>query len=109
MQVPPSIWQNRKENDVSHTPGPWFVVEGENTGCLTVGCEAGTISVLENVPLQGISDRDNAPLIAAAPALLAACKAVLRSLPVQWHTNPANTRVRDQACDAIALAKPKGE
>lgn len=87
----------------AHTPGPW-TIESDGTTvsmggqCVIVGPAPDSAPIVEQ--------RANAALIAAAPSLLAACKAALslvESLPYD-PTDRQTLRINDQIADAIARA-----
>jgi hypothetical protein len=59
-----------------HTPGPWRVVTASHGR--TVGVVADDQVTVVTIRSASDEDRANARLIAAAPALLAACKALVR-------------------------------
>ncbi len=96
---------------MSHTPGPWsfrhgdFNTEGDNGhGSITATCEFGPwyIAKIETMP----GDEANARLIAAAPDMLAALKAMLpenNDDPINRGRPPFG--VCEQARDAIAKAE----
>ena len=78
---------------------------------LCVGCDAGCVAVLENVPLQGIDDKVNGERIVRAcnahDALVEACEGLLQII-----TGPVPSRewrlLRVEEAQA-AIAKAEGE
>jgi hypothetical protein len=84
----------------AHTPGPWQVtargrIAGD--GHLLVMCDTGYVSPAEEAA--------NARLIAAAPDLLAACRAAEARYAAMWGVGGGKTGAeRDQIRAAIAKA-----
>ena len=107
------------EQTVSHTPGPWFVFFGPPNGVAVHWSHDGQICPLrwtdglrEQVEKRVIAD---ANLIAAAPDLFAALKALLSVLPDNWgdaikdDVLPAFHLLADDVDDALAaIAKAEG-
>ena len=95
-----------------HTPGPWKSAEYFNGDCLRViqsGSGATIAKMSKDWP--GIDIEANARLIAAAPALLAALKAILDVLKpdslgyLQGDVNLLTCEHMIQACEAIKEAR----
>jgi hypothetical protein len=68
------------ESPRKHTPGPWFVAPG--LGCRDIGPKTGekrkrVTAVVCTVGIEDAEDEANANLIAAAPGLLEALKALM--------------------------------
>ena len=78
----------------SHTPGPW---KAEKPGIYS----ADGVCVAMRHPESGPEFTANARLIAAAPALLAACKRLLVSL--EWSI-PADKMDRSEQVDTLRAA-----
>lgn len=98
---------------MKHTPGPWrFKLKNAGNGFLVISADENHICDVHMTNLRSVAE-DRARLIAAAPALLEACK---RSLEVarSWHDNHGTTIECDLLCDTIpqlkaALTKATGE
>ena len=99
----------------AHTPGPWKWTAARERGCWISGVLRGRLfttdhvypiinspGVIDGLPVE--VDKADADLIAAAPDLLAALKALLA-----WSTSEyqSNKRIDDQARAAIAKAEGK--
>ena len=96
------------ERHTPHTPGPWNYAEDE--------LRPGRFSIYHNGPIAYCGDANpsctgdgeaNARLIAAAPALLDACKAALgfiESLPYEPSNSPS-TRLQDLLHDLIEAVR----
>ena len=112
-------------SEQKHTPGPWTFIT-ITPGSRGVGCFLLNVPDIDRKPGQPdyralgeirclnprrISDEDraNARLIAAAPDLLEALRAVLRQFDCVCEQTPEDNRVYDQALAAIAKATRKGE
>ena len=95
--------ENELENKGKHTPGPWKVCKTElsNDYYITAQCEHERAVVCELSMIEGNSignTENNARLIAAAPELLEACKASLKTLELKkkWgngHVQSDNTLI----------------
>ena len=78
---------------MSHTPGPWFLAwEDGKYGVVGSQCEGKLVCIVGNNPNDGRNDirKANATLIAAAPDLLAACKAAIHVVDshesrIEWN------------------------
>jgi hypothetical protein len=81
---------------MAHTPGPWTIVDG------VVTCPDGLPLYTGMRPKE--EDEANALLIAAAPDLLAACKAASDALYI-WLENPEEEAVWIELDAAIARAE----
>jgi len=95
-------------NEVRHTPGPWkaVLVEGHRLGGRN---GAARYDVLAMNPPDFVADRlteANARLIAAAPDLLAACRAVLECL---GRTLAPDYLPETRELLRAAIAKAEGE
>lgn len=102
---------------MSHTPGPWRVVETNAAGeeefyILPGGDEPGIAQGHLKCGRRIEDSRANAHLIAAAPDLLAACKAALGESMVYTGavyetllTSGLHTQLRDQLLSAIAKSE----
>jgi len=95
-------------NEVRHTPGPWkaVLVEGHRLGGRN---GAARYDVLAMNPPDFVADRlteANARLIAAAPDLLAACRAVLECL---GRTLAPDYLPEPRELLRAAIAKAEGE
>jgi len=95
----------RKPASRTHpTPGPWNIIDRPVSGAIQIvpsgtGLRIATVTNCDN-------ENDNARLIAAAPDLLAACKALLTHL-----LDPKGDReIREMAIDdaRAAIAKAQG-
>lgn len=103
--------------EAHHTEGPWkFYTQPQPNGCPIVGTHRGLMiamlahSVKE--PLQAETALANARLIAAAPELLEALQAVLRSFPTDsdmraagWEQAEIDLACRDYEAARAAVAK----
>jgi hypothetical protein len=73
-----------KKSTVTHTPGPWEVIDNNRKGDLYIGAKNDVNAfAIANIILPLIDSatvRANASLIAAAPDLLAACQAALEEI-----------------------------
>lgn len=92
--------------DVKHTPGPWlweFDRDGGGYVVWTRQPHTGELATVHQEDINGpYPAKANARLIAAAPALLEALRALLAdSYPIGDAEDPA---IREQALAAIALA-----
>ena len=91
---------------MAHTPGPWFIEDGENSWDLYAE-QKGHPKKIAKCPKQSIEyaeywpDDDDANLIAAAPELLAALKALVDTPAKDIH----KFRVWDKAYQVIAKAE----
>jgi len=75
-----------------HTPGPWFVIDLINKGGgYGIGPEFEGIGPHAMVCFNGAEAEENAHLIAAAPELLAACRAI-----VAWEEAEKGARPYDE-------------
>ena len=109
-----------------HTPGPWTVDDGINVVHRYTTPERGPgyeVAGIAKVTYAAARTEANAYLIAAAPDLLAALEAMLRSTNTfealgEWEAldiNPRNRREQRAKVDAItaraiaAIAKARGE
>ena len=97
-----------EKNEVRHTPGPWkaVLVEGHRLGGRN---GAARYDVLAMNPPDFVADRlteANARLIAAAPDLLAACRAVLECL---GRTLAPDYLPETRELLRAAIAKAEGE
>lgn len=91
-----------------HTPGPWIYDEPSNWLGLSARVCTEKYEPIAQVQLSGWPKhigRANARLCAAAPDLLAACKAIRDSRDDVWGGSPSNAAV--EACLA-AVAKAEG-
>ena len=93
----------------THTPGPWLVTRGAQSDAYSVESGSQTICLVKFIRGQSLSERGvrqeeaNAHLIAAAPDLLTACKAVVEE---DGFRGSALMRKRiDAMRDAIAKAE----
>lgn len=91
---------------MSHTPGPWtHAGQGDITGIEDNGAGCGMVDVCA-VYLRTVPGRfeANAHLIAAAPDLLAACKAVMHDYEnFLWECRPLS----ESPCIEVVLAAIK--
>jgi hypothetical protein len=96
------------KNELTHAPGPWTVIE-------CAGLHEWMVESTEWVVAEMCGEREralaNAHLIAAAPDLLAALKAIVEVLRVEAQGTPLNNRKYDhigiQAHAAIAKAESR--
>lgn len=106
--------------NVKHTPGPWAIGElsdGESTHVciapeskLKSGGKGPAVCLISGVETFEATDAANALLIAAAPDLLSALKAVTGACSSRyWHGTPVviDTNLIADALDAIAKAEGK--
>lgn len=115
------LWWQNKENerrkDMSHTPGPWNLT-GASFGH-SIGANGIRIAQTANIVHEGSEgvheEKANARLIAAAPDLLDACKALLSAMktaPGHYLPDLAQSPLPfEYATDDIrqAVEKAKGE
>lgn len=103
------------ETTEKHTPGPWFVFG--NGHCVGGPCERpGEAEQTGGIAMCGMRLRSpeeaaaNARLIAAAPALLAACKLAMKFIEIgnvegAWDRSSAGESLGDMLTAALAAAK----
>ncbi len=91
-----------------HTPGEWAARNQD--GVWSVGIPAAR-QLLAKIPAGSIDCEANARLIAAAPALLGACKELVEALGDIWYGTPEESEpvdveeIIEQARAAIAKAE----
>ena len=95
-------------NESKHTPGPWGTEEINGHLYVTEAADdaEGMICLVEADRTHN-ENRANAALIAAAPAMYEALKAVYDNAPM-WDVTPGLAKALKQAKAALALAG-KGE
>lgn len=88
-----------------HTPGPWTVYP--DNGYFNIGAGKDDCDVVSS---EGISDEANARLIAASPCLLAALKALMKSIHYDSceESDTEENWTEYQAAQA-AIAKAEGK
>ncbi len=94
---------------MSHTPGPWEAVYANYTTVHTVAGNE-TIASIGGLWDREVSEFDaNATLIAAAPELLQACKAMIDAQGADGHTQweAQMTQALDQIENAVKKAEGK--
>lgn len=91
----------------NHTPGPWKIEDEEASGGWPIIASDGADGYIYVAQCEWIGDGDeqskaNARLIAAAPALLEACKEILRALAfvpgIKGHKEMM------EACSSVGIA-----
>jgi hypothetical protein len=88
-----------------NTPGPWKVAPGQFIVADCIGGDPSTGKIVAEVPCQGCNP-DDLPLIAAAPALLAACETVLpflRDLVKRPRSSASAQRIGSDAEDSLRV------
>lgn len=96
-------------NTTKHTPGPWLIATYESFGNVLSPHSKNKIAMVYDagVNSQGIGVA-NAQLIAAAPDLLEACKAVLHCNDyAEGKISAEFSDVLDKVSEAIAKADPE--
>ncbi len=94
--------ETKTETKAQHTPGPWEVEEGGGNNLRVVGT-GNNSCIICGMPTWDAQPEEmdgNARLIAAAPALLAACKALLAEFP-----EPPNDFVARFPSSAVRTAR----
>lgn len=97
------------QNQSKHTPGPWSIsgIAGDNHIMARVGHNRQTVALITGWP--GLSPEEHMAtksLIAAAPELLEACKALL---PLADREDVADTWSDEFNALAAAIAKAEGK
>jgi hypothetical protein len=103
----------RREEAMSHTPGPWHAEFGPQGGYVISDDERGhTVCLRSPWPMRMGESEANARLIAAAPDLLSALEALVNG-PGEGRVSPSEPdsfeRRIDRARRAIAKAKGEGQ
>jgi hypothetical protein len=103
-------------NQTKHTPGPWQIRSGGNTGKFFVEQSQGAEVTICFVDTNLRSNEANARLIAAAPDLLAACESGLAALVAYGaRCGNAGEKIISEECRVqaafvrSALEKARGE
>ena len=95
---------------MSHTPGPWTAVDFREHHIVSDKYDGSICFVY---PKRGVPNEANAHLIAAAPDLLAACEAALRSYDlaheVECNLGPEDVCSCHVGMLETAVKKAKGE
>lgn len=101
--------------NAKHTPAPWHVCTGNHEtfgNVLNIAAQEGdvpAICVISNVEDATEEDRANARLIAAAPDLLEALKAMLDAEPGYGWGGSSEAEIAAQELARAAIAKATGE
>jgi hypothetical protein len=90
----------------THTPGPWEV-EGDDESLWVTPLDRSTPVICDMVEREGETEA-NAHLIAAAPDLLAACKAFIAADPAEGYSGAEYSALKLMHA-AIAKAEGKGQ
>jgi hypothetical protein len=98
-------------SETQHTPGPWHVIDNGN-GTLSIGAKEPDGTPCQPARVNGNAQEEpwatvtkaNARLIAAAPALLEACRDLVQAYDVGMGKSAVGVRI-DIARAAIALAE----
>lgn len=93
----------KRITEPEHTPGPWLAVptDGERDSWKVIDAKDHFVIAL-------MVDEEDAPLIAAAPDLLEACKSAFK-LPRPWMDGGVTFEEWDAAIDRIEKAIRKAE
>ena len=90
---------------MKHTPGPWKD-DGQDKNSIIISSQWGTVARVVDCG-DVVQTGDNARLIAAAPDLLAACRAIVAVLtqPVQFSPQANADILRGDAATAVRFAQ----
>jgi hypothetical protein len=90
---------------MAFTPGPWKVDEPYRNEVYIDGANGRTVAFVTHNDDERKEQAADACLIAAAPDLLAACKALLEGIDEYWATLPEGKAAIDAARAAVARAE----